>query len=341
MKRDKRDGRLLPQLPSALLRFDDSRGIVWRINNAVRGLDVRRSVRLLAGLLRTIEFEKPVFIIGASRSGTTLVFRFLSAAPRLGALPREGHDLWRAFHHPRYSRWHSDVVGAGKVLPGERRFVAAYLRSYFGQSRFVEKTPENSFRVPYLLDLFPDARFLVIRRNPLRVLRSLIRGWRDPAGRFRSYFVPEDLSIPGYPHRRMWCFALIEGWRELRSAPISEIAFAQWEAFTRAIQAAQKLVPSDRWKVIYLEHLVNRPDEVGEAICRFADVEFDQPMADHLQALVSQPVYALPEGEDAAREDKEIEELLPRIQTVAPLSGYSIERRDGQWQAVPSPDGAG
>ena len=72
----------------------------------------------------------------------------------------------------------------------------------------MEKTPENSFRVPHLLDLFPDARFLVIWRNPLLVLRSLIRGWRDPAGRFRSYFVSEDLRIPGYPHRRMWRFTL-------------------------------------------------------------------------------------------------------------------------------------
>lgn len=340
MNRDKWESRLSPQLPRVLSRFDDPRGVVWRIYNAVRRFDARRAGRVLAGLFERIDFEKPVFILGASRSGTTLVFRFLSAASELGALPREGHDLWRAFHHPRYSRWRSDVVGAGKVLPGEQRFVAAYLRSYFQENRFVEKTPENSFRVPYLLDLFPDARFLVVWRNPLLVLRSLIRGWSDPAGRFRSYFVPEDLHIPGYPHRRMWCFALIEGWRELRSASIPEIAFAQWEAFVRAIYAAKNLVPPERWKVAYLEHLVNQPDKFGEAICRFAEVEFDQPMADHLKNLVSRPVYALPEEGDATREDKEIEELIPKIRTVVALSGYSIERRDDRWQAFPSADGA-
>ena len=51
---------------------------------------------------------------------------------------------------------------------------------------------------PYLLELFPDAIFVAVSRNPCEVIASLINGWRDPSGRFRTYYVPERLRIPGH-----------------------------------------------------------------------------------------------------------------------------------------------
>jgi hypothetical protein len=61
------------------------------------------------------------------------------------------------------------------------------------------------------------------------VISSLIDGRRHPMGRYRSYCVSKDLSVPGYPHRRRWCFALIDGWQEYAARPVHEIAFAQWD----------------------------------------------------------------------------------------------------------------
>ncbi len=132
-------------MPGRLAWIDDPWGIAWRTANLVRRFSLRRSLSLAANLIHPVRFERPVFIIGVPRSGTTLLFRVLATSPELGALPREGHDMWRTYHHPRYSGWRSDAVGAGKVGIGERRFVAAYLASYIGrrQRRFVEKTPEN------------------------------------------------------------------------------------------------------------------------------------------------------------------------------------------------------
>ncbi len=192
-------------MPAWLEWLDDPWGIVWRASNLVRGFSPRRMVRLAAGLGRNLHYQRPLFIVGASRSGTSMLFRLLRESRSLGSLPGEGHNLWRAFHHPRSSGWESDAVGPGQLRFGERRFVKACLRSHFEGSRFVEKTPENAFRIPYLLDLFPDALFVVMWRDPCDVINSLINGWRDSAGRFRSYFVPEDLQIPGYRHRRQWC----------------------------------------------------------------------------------------------------------------------------------------
>ena len=330
---------LREQMPGPLAWVDDPWGIVWRSYHLARGFHPGRAARLVTGLFRNIRFERPVFIVGVSRSGTTLLFRLLRDSPSLGALPGEGHNLWRAFHHPRYSGWRSDAVGPGEVRRGERRFVAAYLRSYFPHSRFVEKTPENSFRIPYLLDLFPDARFIVMWRDPLETISSLIQAWRDPRGRFRSYIVPEDLKIPGYPHRRRWCFALIEGWRGLKSASIPEIVCAQWSAYVKTIAAARQHARSDRWHELYFEDLLRDPHSVIRRVCDFAEVAFDAGFKARMEELINRPVYALREPKPRKRRSgnrEEILTLMPSIQSLAPLAGYSIEQADGDWTARPA-----
>lgn len=43
-----------------------------------------------------------------------------------------------------------------------------------GGQRFISKNPPNIFRIPQLLKMFPDARFLYIYRNPYKVLSSFI-----------------------------------------------------------------------------------------------------------------------------------------------------------------------
>lgn len=339
MDRQNPAGALREQVPKTLTRFDDPWGITWRTCNILKGINGKRFGKFIFELRRQSRFERPVFIIGVSRSGTTLLFRFLASSANLGALPREGHDLWRAFHHPRYRQWASDEVSAGEVRFGERRFVSAYLKSYFEQDRFVEKTPENAFRVGYLLDLFPDARFVVVRRDPLKVVRSLIAGWRDANGRFRSYFVPEDLTIPDYPHRRRWCFALVDGWRDLRSASVPEIAVAQWAAYVDAIEKARELVKPDRWHEVFFEDLLEHPIKTAAALCEFSDVRFDDTLKRELQQLISRPVYALSsvgsDGVDAGH-DPEIRELFPKIQALAAAAGYTIQSLGNSYSVRPS-----
>ncbi|MFQ5739066.1 MAG: sulfotransferase [Acidobacteriota bacterium] len=325
------------QLARGLQLLDDPWGVTWRSWNLLRRISLRRCWRFTLGFVTGVTHQRPLFIIGASRSGTTLFFRLLKQHSQLGALPREGHDLWRTFHHPRSRGWSSDRVGAGELRRGEKRYVDAYLYSFFSHRRFVEKTPENAFRVPYLLELFPDARFLVVKRNPCDVINSLIQGWRDPSGRFRSYFVPEDLSIPGYPRRRQWCFALIEGWRQFKSAPIPEIAYAQWLQYVTALSEARPRVPKERWMEIPLEAILSRPREVLEELCTRFELEAEPALSHRLDELVREPVNALsPPGQHKWRVDnsREIRALLPRICEAAVQTGYRIDPASGDFEIL-------
>ncbi len=326
------------QVPGIFSRFDDPFGVTWRLVNKLRRLSVRRSSRFLAGYVGHVRFERPVFIIGVPRSGTTMLFELLRESEQLGALPHEGHDLWRAFHHPRWTRWDSDVVGAGEVRRGERRFVNSYLHSYFTSRRFVEKTPENCLRIPYLLELFPDAYFVALHRNPMDVISSLISGWLHPQGRFRSYFVPEDLTMSGYDRRRQWCFALIEGWRSLAASDIPDVATAQWEHCVEHLAAGRRLVPASRWTEIHLESLLDEPETTMANVYQSIGIQDSRPLRLKLAEVIDRPVNALSApGPAKWRRDnyEDVRRLLPRISSSSSLIGYRVDPISGEFQLMP------
>lgn len=226
-----------------------------------------------------------------------------------------------------------DAVGAGEIGFGERRFVNASFYSYIGRQRLVEKTPESSLRIPYLLELFPDARFVVVHRHPCEVINSLINGWRHPAGRFRSYYVPERLSIPGYPETRRWCFALVDGWRDYRDRPVPEIAFAQWEQCLRGIAAGRAAIPAEHFTEIHLERLVEDPRGHLERLSERLEIELEPALEERLRELIAHPVNALspPRPEKWKDENhREIAELLPRIAAAAGAAGYRVDPSTGE-----------
>jgi hypothetical protein len=241
------------------------------------------------------------------------------------------------YHHPRTSGWVSDAVGSGRVGRGERRFVNAYFHARFGNRRFVEKTPANSLRIPYLLELFPDARFINVRRNPCDVISSLINGWRRPDGRFRSYYVPQELAICDYPQRRRWCFVLVEGWRDLVSSTIPEIAFAQWRQCVEAIARDRSLIPDDRWVDVAIERLQEAPADTLERITAGAGIEAAPELRQQLDTFLQAPPNAAspPAYEKWRTENPQhIMALLDRISAVATTAGYEIDSVAGGFRVL-------
>ena len=181
--------------------------------------------------------------------------------------------------------------------------------------------------------LFPDAIFVVIRGAiPATGSSSLINGWRHQEGRYRAYYVPAELQIPGYNHKYRWCFTLIEGWRNYISSPIPEIAFAQWEQYVKAIAAAREVVPSSNWIEIYMEELLARPEETLAGICEKIGIQKTPQLVAKLAQLVAQPVNALSAPvQDKWRRDNEQEiiALLPRIAARSPALGYNVDPETG------------
>ena len=204
--------------------------------------------------------RRPILLIGCPRSGTSILLRTFLESPELRSIQAEGHILWDAYHHPRDRGWDSDSLGATDVLPREREYVYCAARLFVRARRFVDKTPENCLRIPYLEALFPDATYVFLRRRAADNVNSLIEGWRARP-RFVKYRLPERLDGLGPLAGNLWSFVLVPGWRELRNAPLEEICARQYVACNEAVLAARDEVDPSRWLDIAYEDLVASPVE--------------------------------------------------------------------------------
>jgi len=126
--------------------------------------------------LTTHKIIKPVLIIGAARSGTTMMGQLLCNHPDI-AYWNEPNHIWKYGHAYRYS----DVLRSDDVKPEIRTFIYKQFSEFLqksGKNRFMEKTPSNCFRLPYIMEIFPDARFLHIIRDGRDVTLSAMVQWK-------------------------------------------------------------------------------------------------------------------------------------------------------------------
>jgi hypothetical protein len=294
---------------------------VWRIRRSVP-----RIARPLSRVLPEFEAPRnPILVLGCPRSGTSALLQGLLRSPELRSVQSEGHIVWDEFHHPRDRGWDSDSLGAEDVTEREREYVYCAVRLFVRGARFVDKTPENCLRVPYLDTLFPQATYVFLTRGAAATVSSLGEAWKARP-RFVKYRLPETLDGLGDLSGNQWSFALVPGWRELRHAPLEEICARQYVACNDAVLDARREIAEERWIDIRYEDLVRAPVEEFRSLYGKLDLEFGPAAAEYasdLGAHVSRTALSAP-GEEKWRErDVEaIARILPLVADTERRLGY-------------------
>jgi Sulfotransferase family len=276
--------------------------------------------------MHPVEATQPVFVVGCSRAGTTLVYKTLSESRELGTLQRETHDFWAELHPLHDKNWETHALAATDASDHDRDYVTRYFYAWTGNTRFVDKNNQNGLCVAYLHSLFPDASFIYVKRSPGDNLNSLIEGWGRP-NEFATWSkdLPATVAIDGGRYTQ-WCFFLADGWRNLITATIEEICAFQYNAINRAILDARELVPNKQWIEVFYEDLVRDPVGSFQDIFRYCGLDFDPHLRRHTEDVLSIPYNAFSEIRvdkwKDARNRERIDLILPKVQETAALMGY-------------------
>jgi hypothetical protein len=220
--------------------------------------------------------DRPIFIVGCPRSGTTMLQLMLHAHPRI-AIPPETRFLMAAYDHRRdfgdlrdeanrrgLARWIVDGKFAFRDLGLDKKKIVneiaagpptlgsaigivfrAYARR-FEKPRWGDKRPAYLMNLGVVLDLFPDAQIV-----------HIIRDGRDCAA-----------SLKEAPWHKGGIYQAIAVW----NAGMDE-----------ARKAARRLGP-DTYFELYYEQLAATPETELAKLCGFLGEDYDPAMASPAEA---------------------------------------------------------
>lgn len=274
----------------------------------------------------------PVFVIGCSRSGTTITYETLAASPAFLSFGWEIPQFWDALHGPLNNGWASEAAGAEHARPAHRDAALRYFFQRLGTGWVLDKTCINVMRVPYLHALFPRARFVFIHRDGRDNISSMMDGWRHGRtdGRFElSQFFgpfPEPVAIEGGQFRE-WAFFLAPGWQRYNQSSLAEVCAFQWVSANRLALDARASVPPEQWIQLRYEDIFERPvDMFREAFARLG-VPFDAALEARCANLQPTSVVKGRPKQQKWREHnpEAVESILPLIRPMMAELGYDAD----------------
>jgi hypothetical protein len=143
--------------------------------------------------------ERMFFVVGAPRSGTTMLMRMLNVHPDIYTRP-EPHLLTPLAHLGFYGQVDKAPYDQLQASQSVKQFVAdlpggepAYLsaiRAYTdslygsmlektGKRFFLDKTPAYGLILPFIAKLYPNAVFVIITRHPFAIFSSFAKSFFD------------------------------------------------------------------------------------------------------------------------------------------------------------------
>jgi len=224
--------------------------------------------------------DRPVFIVGPHRSGTTLLYGVMARHEHVACMVRYNQrfpahpgiasalrTLLRGSMKPHETQrfwdylWQGpdDTMGADDLRPEHSKFypriIAGVLRQR-GRTRFIAKYPRLSLRTGWLDALFPGALFLHMARDWRAVVNSTVQG-----------------RIKREKHSDRWYGMRIPGWQDMGGLAHEVAAARQFRVTTLAIEEQARRTP-ERFHRIGYAGLCRDIEGVMRGVAEFAGLRF-------------------------------------------------------------------
>lgn len=260
-------------------------------------LTVSTGLAAIAGLafppLRRF-LAQPIFIVGCSRSGTTLFAEIFGARQDVCNV-MDASQVWDLRYYDKSADDHRDENDANfwEISRIRTSFALRVLKS--GKTRLVNKNNQNSLRLRYLKCIFPDAYVIhVVRDARPVVLSNLSRLEKDSYRR-------------GYPFGR---FPKPVAWRSYLDKPLVEQFAHQWNDITKDVRRhGPDLFGPDRFIEVKFEEFCAAPEETLMRLDRFCGLPSGQRDAAVIASIGS--------GESDSWTSRLVAEDIDRIDEIA------------------------
>ena len=252
------------------------------------------------------EFEPPLVIIGAARSGTNMLRDLLSSLKPFATWPcDEINYIWRHGNREFETEEFSADMANSKTIAYIRKQFASFSKKHPGKM-IIEKTCANTLRCEFVQAVLPNAKFVHIIRDGRDVAASASIRWK--AGLDIGYLMKKAryvpmADVPYYASRYLGTHVYrmtsgkkrvstwgpkFEGMQEtFRNHELPVGCSIQWKTCVRkAIEQLGRLDQSNVMTVRYEEVTAN-PASWLTKICEFAGKDVDPSAINELTSRVS------------------------------------------------------
>lgn len=231
-----------------------------------------------------------IFIVGNSRSGTTMMGRILGKHPRVYTFG-ELHFFGQLCAPPFSSKIEKKEIEkiASQLLCVQREGYRTYgnARRFLSEAQAFlsgltvypdtpaalfeaflhceaaendrtipcDQTPRNVFYIADILELYPEARIINMIRDPRDVLLSQKRRWK------RRFLGGSDMPMK----------ETLRDWMNYHPITISHI----WRT---AVNAADRFLQHERVTSVYFEELLTHPEKTVKSLCDFVAITYTDEM---------------------------------------------------------------
>jgi uncharacterized protein (TIGR03032 family) len=220
-----------------------------------------------------IPAEGQVFILAAPRSGGSLVLAALLGDSRWSVSGLSGSDPLGSISQ--------DGSGSHRLRAADvdERMALALREAGEIDGSSVDWSPRWSLRAGALAAAFPEARFVVVLRDPRLAMLSSLRAWAT--GQFAV-----ETELSGW-WGEQWSFPVTEDWKSLVGRPLAHVAAAQWLGISAAIREDLEGLDRGRWSVTSYERLVGEPGQEMRRVAGELGLDWHADLPDALPLSAS------------------------------------------------------